>query len=69
MTVLIAAGFVVAVCWRISLRFWPYARCGRCEGSGRNAGSNRQRWGFCRKCGGSGRRERVGVRFFYGKDR
>lgn len=27
-----------------------------------HAGSNRQRWGECKRCGGSGRRQRLGSR-------
>lgn len=56
--------------WRISLRVHPFAPCRRCEGGGKNVGSNRQRWGYCRHCDGSGRRERVGLRWFgQGPDR
>lgn len=60
---LLAFVLVYAGAYLVSLRFWPYTRCGSCDGSGRNAGSNRDRWGGCRKCGGSGRKERFGVRF------
>lgn len=52
----------VAVAYRLSLALWPYTACRTCSGSGRNAGSNRRRWGACRVCGGSGRKERLGVR-------
>lgn len=49
--------------WRRSLRKWPYAPCKACQGrAGRNEGSNRDRWGACRVCGGSGRRLRRGAR-------
>lgn len=48
----------------ISLRLHPYTRCKACSGGGRNAGSNRKRWGHCRWCDGSGRKERLGVRLF-----
>ena len=47
--------------WRLSLRLWPYARCRRCNRSGTNWGSDRDRWGPCRKCGGSGKRRRLGA--------
>ena len=63
--------FLVAVGWPVtyvaSCRIWPYAPCRSCDGSGRNPGSNRQRWGTCRHCDGRGKRERFGVRFAYRK--
>lgn len=62
MITLILVAAVLAVAYRVSLALWPYTACGRCAGSGRNAGSNRRRWGACRVCGGSGRKERLGVR-------
>lgn len=63
---LVAVGSPVT--YVISCRIWPYAPCKGCEGRpGRNPGSNRQRWGTCRHCGGSGKRERFGVRFAYRK--
>lgn len=49
----------------LSVRLWPYKRCPRCGGGGRNAGSNSRRFGMCGRCGGSGRRERFGVRLFF----
>lgn len=51
-----------AVAWVIRLWLWPLARCRRCDGSGNNAGSTGRRWGNCRTCGGTGRRERFGSR-------
>lgn len=56
------AGAAIAVAgWRVSVRLWPNARCSACGGTGRNAGSNSQRWGTCRRCGGSGKRLRLGA--------
>jgi DnaJ-class molecular chaperone len=60
--VLVAAG--AGVGYWVSLRLYPYTACPKCGGSGRNAGSNRRRWGSCRRCGGSGKRWRWGVRVF-----
>ena len=62
MTTLIIVVGICGVGYRLSLAIWPYTACKRCSGGGRNAGSNRHRWGACRKCGGSGRKERLGVR-------
>lgn len=49
----------VAVASRI---LWPFARCRSCRGSGRSWGSNHRRWGVCGRCGGSGKRRRLGAR-------
>jgi DnaJ-class molecular chaperone len=60
-TVLVIAA-VVAVSYYVSLRVWPWRNCGRCHGSGRNAGSTTKRYGRCGKCGGTGRQLRPGAR-------
>ena len=60
-TVLVIA-VVLAVSYYVSLRVWPWRNCGRCNGSGRNAGSTSKRYGRCRKCGGTGRQLRRGAR-------
>jgi hypothetical protein len=44
-----------------------YARCRTCTGKGTNAGSSRRRFGTCRRCEGSGRRERLGTRLIFRK--
>jgi hypothetical protein len=46
-----------------SLYFWPYAPHGRCNGTGRNRGSNGRRHGDCKsaRCD-RGRVQRVGAR-------
>lgn len=49
-------------CWVASLYLWPFAPCRKCEGSGRNRGSDGKRYGQCRRCEGSGRRTRFGAR-------
>lgn len=51
-----------AAYWTLSVYLWPYAPCRKCEGSGRNAGSKRERFGQCRRCMGAGRRIRFGAR-------
>lgn len=45
----------------LTLYLWPYRPCRRCEGSGRNPGSKRARFGQCRHCDG-GKRIRLGAR-------
>jgi hypothetical protein len=56
---LVLALIIVAL---ISRWRWPFARCWSCRGSGVNGGSNGRRWGTCGRCGGSGKRRRVGAR-------
>lgn len=62
---LITVAAVAYGSWRLSLHLHPMARCRACDGNGRNWRSNRDRWGACRKCGGSGKRRRIGA----GKER
>jgi len=57
---------IVAVAgYFVSLRIHPLTRCGLCKGTGRHSGgvytyASRR----CRRCGGTGRKERFGTRFF-----
>jgi DnaJ-class molecular chaperone len=56
---------VVVAGYFVSLRIHPLAKCSLCKGTGRHYGSvytyaHRR----CRKCGGSGRKERFGKRLF-----
>lgn len=51
-----------AIGYCASLKIWPWTYCRRCQGAGRNAGSNPKRFGLCRGCGGSGRKKRLGAR-------
>jgi DnaJ-class molecular chaperone len=45
-----------------SLYLWPFRPCGRCKGTSRNPGSNKKRFGQCRRCGGAGRKRRIGAK-------
>jgi DnaJ-class molecular chaperone len=62
---ILGGALMLGAVYYVSVRLWPYARCRSCTGSGKNAGSNRKRWGPCRRCGGSGKRERLGTRLFF----
>jgi hypothetical protein len=48
--------------WGISLYFWPFRPCLRCGGTGLSKGSTGKRFGLCKACGGSRRRQRLGSR-------
>lgn len=62
MLTLVIIGLIAFGGWVASLYLWPFAPCGKCEGSGRNPGSNGKRFGQCRRCKGAGRRIRIGAR-------
>ena len=46
----------------VSLYVHPFRPCSRCQGSSRNKGSSRKRFGQCGRCAGTGRRQRIGSR-------
>jgi hypothetical protein len=56
---------IAAVVWVGSLYLHPFAHCLKCLGSGKNRGSKtkgRGRYGQCRRCKGTGRRNRIGAK-------
>lgn len=63
-------GYVVllllaGVLWYLaSCAWWPFARCLSCKGTGRHSRKDRKVWRICRRCGGNGRRLRIGRRIF-----
>jgi len=67
MTIIILIGVIAAAGYWISLRIHPLTKCKVCNGGGKHVGTvytyaHRR----CRKCGGSGRQDRLGVRLFLG---
>ncbi len=67
MAILIIIGIIAGLGYYASLRIHPLTKCKLCNGGGRHFGSV---YGYaqrrCRKCGGSGRKDRLGVRLFLG---
>jgi hypothetical protein len=51
-----------AAAYAVSLWLWPFRPCSKCNGTGRNSGSSRRRFGQCTRCRGSGRRRRLGAK-------
>jgi hypothetical protein len=51
---------VLAAVWGGSLYAHPFGKCWRCLGTGLNRGSTSKRFGLCKACGGSRRRQRFG---------
>jgi len=66
---LILAAIVCGAGYYVSLRVWPETKCGRCDGSGHNRGSNAKRFGNCRRCDGTGRKPRAGTRMLERRSR
>jgi len=59
--VVVLVVIIAVVAWAVRVLLWPLGPCGKCHGSGKNAGSSSKRWGRCRACGGSGTRQRFGA--------
>jgi hypothetical protein len=55
------AALALFAAWVVSRLFWPYKPCPRCDGTGRNPGSNERRHGDCRRCKGARRVRRFGA--------
>jgi DnaJ-class molecular chaperone len=67
MAILIVICIIAGIGYYLSLRIHPLTKCKVCNGGGRHFGTvytYAQR--RCRKCGGSGRQDRLGVRLFLG---
>lgn len=60
---------IIGICLLVSRFRWPLRPCPRCGGRGVNRGSNRRRYGRCRRCKGTKQVRRFGAtavhRFFW----
>ena len=61
-SLLVLAALVCGAGYYVSLKVWPEKNCKRCNGGGRNRGSNAKRSGRCKPCAGTGRKPRLGTR-------
>ena len=52
----------LAAAYIVSLYLWPMRPCPRCSGKGTNPGSNKRRFGACKRCKGSRSVQRTGSR-------
>ena len=66
---LVLVALVCGAGYWVSLKVWPETSCKRCDGRGRNAGSNARRFGRCKGCAGTGRKPRAGTRMLERRDR
>ncbi len=58
--VLLLVALIAVLAWLVSLYAHPFTGCGTCGGTGLNKGSTGKRFGMCKACGGSRRRQRRG---------
>jgi hypothetical protein len=58
---------MIAVGYLVSLKIHPLTKCRICNATGRHFGGM---YGYahrrCRKCGGTGRKDRLGAKLFFG---
>ena len=67
MAALIVIALIAGAGYLISLRIHPLKRCPVCKMTGRHFGAIYS-YGYrrCRACGGTGRKERLGAKIFFG---
>ena len=58
----VLVALIAAVVWLGSLYVHPFTRCSTCKGSGVTKRSTGKRFGLCKACGGTRRRQRFGSR-------
>ena len=67
MSVFLAIVLIAAFGYYLSLKIYPRTKCKRCDGGRRHYDLvYSERRHLCPECGGSGRRERLGTRLFFG---
>jgi hypothetical protein len=59
---LLLIGLLAVLGYVGSLYIWPYRPCTRCKGTGKNKGSNKKRFGQCRRCKGEKSLRRIGAK-------
>jgi hypothetical protein len=67
MGTLIVIALIAGIGYLVSLRIHPLRRCPVCKMTGRHYGSVYS-YGYrrCRACGGTGRKDRLGAKIFFG---
>ena len=68
---IIIVGIIFLIGYYLSLKAYPFTNCRYCKGRGKFNGPGLYSYahGRCRKCGGTGRQERLGVRLFISRDK
>ena len=67
---IIIVGIIFLIGYYLSLKAYPFTNCNYCKGRGKFNGTGLYSYahGRCRKCGGTGRKDRLGVRLFINRD-
>jgi hypothetical protein len=60
--VLALAAITVASGYAVAAWIWPYTNCLKCHGDGKLRSPSGRMWRRCKRCGGTGRRLRLGRR-------
>ena len=68
---LILIGIIFLIGYYLSLKAHPFTNCKFCNGRGKLNGTGLYSYahGRCHKCGGTGRKDRLGVRLFINRDK
>jgi hypothetical protein len=66
----IIVGIIFLFGYYLSIKVYPFTKCKYCDGRGRFSAPApySYAWGRCRKCGGTGRKDRLGARLFTHRD-
>jgi DnaJ-class molecular chaperone len=65
MFIIVVIGIVAAFGYYMSLKAHPFTKCKFCNGTARHFGTTfTYAHRRCRKCGGTGRKDRLGARLF-----
>jgi DnaJ-class molecular chaperone len=65
MFIIVVIGIVAAFGYYMSLKSHPFTKCKFCNGTARHFGTTyTYAHRRCRKCGGTGRKDRLGARLF-----
>ena len=62
--ILVGGGAVALFGYLLLCKVWPHGACRRCEATGKlRSPFNRAKFRLCPRCGGNGRRPRLGTRW------
>ncbi|GAA2850178.1 hypothetical protein GCM10010472_04040 [Pseudonocardia halophobica] len=64
MWTLIALALGALVVYVAACAWWPFMACRRCLGTGKKRSPSGKAWRPCPRCGGNGRRVRLGRRIY-----
>jgi len=67
---LIIVGSIFLIGYYLSLKAYPLTKCKACDGRGKHEAAGRYGYAYrrCGRCGGTGRRDRLGVRLFLSRN-